>query len=462
MAGGVQTVSRRVVRPESARSTLQEPEEIMHLTPWDLRLLTVDYIQKGILLPKPLAGGAILVDDLASSLARALDRFYPLAGCLTAEACGPDQLVISLCCNGEGAELVHAAAPEVTASDIAASLYVPPVVSSFFPCNGMLGTDAVTDAPCPVLAAQVTELADGVFLAMSLNHGVADGTTFWHLFNTWAEIHRRRDSDDYDLATPPPVLDRWFLGTCPVPVPLPFGKVEDMVRRPAYGPVRECFFHFSGDSVGRLKAKANAEMAGTATATISSLQSLLAHLWRAACRARRLPPHRETRYALLVGCRARVRGVPLAYAGNAVELAFATSTAGEVEEEGLGRAAWRLNRAIASFDEATVRDGLASWAEQPSFTYVGVTLGSGGDEPASSVVTGSSPRFDVYGNNFGWGAPVTVRSGAGNKIDGKVTVYQGPGGGGGMALEVCLSHEAIARLVADHEFMDAVSTECYA
>ncbi|GJN34444.1 hypothetical protein PR202_gb23104 [Eleusine coracana subsp. coracana] len=235
-----------------------------------------------------------------------------------------------------------------------------------------------------------------------------------------------------------------------------------MVRRPAYGPVRECFFHFSGDSVGRLKAKANAEMAGTATATISSLQSLLAHLWRAACRARRLPPHRETRYALLVGCRARVRGVPLAYAGNAVELAFATSTAGEVEEEGLGRAAWRLNRAIASFDEATVRDGLASWAEQPSFTYVGVTLGSGGDEPASSVVTGSSPRFDVYGNNFGWGAPVTVRSGAGNKIDGKVTVYQGPGGGGGMALEVCLSHEAIARLVADHEFMDAVSTECYA
>jgi hypothetical protein len=73
------------------------------------------------------------------------------------------------------------------------------------------------------------------------------------------------------------------------------------------------------------------------------------------------------------------------------------------------------------------------------------------------VVTGSSPRFDVYGNDFGWGTPMTVQSGSGNKALGKVTVYQGRGGGGGMALEVCLSPEALPRLVADHEFMDAVS-----
>lgn len=442
MAGSVQIVSRRVVRPESASSsTVQEPE-MMHLTPWDLRFITVEYIQKGILLPKPLAASGAnkpVVDELASSLARALNRFYPLAGRLTVEAGDPGRLVISLCCNGEGAEFVHAVAPEVTTSDIAASLYVPPVVWSLFPCNGMLGMDAVLDSR-PVLAAQVTELADGLFVAMSLNHGVADGTTFWHLFNTWSEIHRRRGSGGYELATPHPVLDRRFLfdACCPgVPIPLPFGKAEDMVRRPVYAPVAECFFHFSSDTVRKLKAKANAEMAGT----ISSLQSLLGHVWRAVCRARRLPPHRETRYTLLVGCRARVKGIPQAYAGNAVTLAFASSTVGEVEVKGLGWAAWLLNRAVASFDEATVRDGLASWADEPSFVYTG---SSGGDEPASKVVTGSSPRFDVYGNDFGWGAPVAVRSGPGNKIDGKVTVYQGRGGGGSMALEVCLSHEALA------------------
>ena len=80
-----------------------------------------------------------------------------------------------------------------------------------------------------------------------------------------------------------------------------------------------------------------------------------------------------------------------------------------------------------------------------------------GEDGATAVATGSSPRFDVYGNDFGWGRPVAVRSGAGNKMDGKVTVYEGRGGAGSMALEVCLSARALARLVADEEFMEAVS-----
>jgi hypothetical protein len=106
-------------------------------------------------------------------------------------------------------------APEVTVSDVIASLYIPSVVWSFFPLDGMLSADAILDSR-PVLVAQVTQLADGVFVAMSLNHGVMDGTTFWHLFNTWAEIHRRRVSAREDccgneLATPPPVFERCFL-----------------------------------------------------------------------------------------------------------------------------------------------------------------------------------------------------------------------------------------------------------
>ena len=68
----------------------------------------------------------------------------------------------------------------------------------------------------------------------------------------------------------------------------------------------------------------------------------------------------------------------------------------------------------------------------------------------------ASPRFDVYGNDFGRGTPVAVRSGAGNKMDGVVTVYPGRDGGGSMGVEVCMSPEALARLTADREFMEAV------
>ncbi|CAI0450376.1 unnamed protein product [Linum tenue] len=67
----------------------------------------------------------------------------------------------------------------------------------------------------------------------------------------------------------------------------------------------------------------------------------------------------------------------------------------------------------------------------------------------------SSPRFDVYGNDFGWGKPVAVRSGSGNKFDGKLTVYPGVENGS-VDVEICLSPETAARLESDTEFMAAL------
>ena len=458
--GDVRIMSRRMVRPKS--STFRPPErqpETIHLTPWDLRMLIVDYNQKGVLLPKPPAAAAQgVVDRLASSLARALGRFFPLAGRLAVnDHRGSAGQTISLRCSNEGAEFVHAVAPGVTVADVTAPLCVPRVVWSFFPLNGVVGADAAAGSR-PVLAAQVTELDDGVFVAMSVNHGVADGTTFWHLFNTWSEISRRSVNGDREceISSPLPVFDR-----CVVPITVPFGKLEDIVgqRRRGYGqrpPVQECFVRFSGESVRNLVSKANAEMSGSGSGTtISSLQAVLAHLWRAVCRAWRLAPEEETRYVLQVGCRGRVDGVPATYSGNAAALAASDSTAGEILEKGLGRAAWLLNRAVASFDGARERAELEKWAREPSFAMPPeFVLGAGARR---LLLTGSSPRFDVFGNDFGWGAPVAVRSGAGNKMGGKVTVYEGGRGcgAGSIALEVCLAPDALARLVADQEFMSA-------
>ncbi|KAM3262130.1 hypothetical protein ACQJBY_052678 [Aegilops geniculata] len=459
--GDVRIVSRRMVRPgPSVRRPPERQPETIHLTPWDLRMLIVDYNQKGVLLPKPPAAAAQgVVDRLASSLARALGRFFPLAGRLAVNDHGDGAgQAISLRCSDEGAEFVHAVAPGVTVADVTAPLCIPRVVWSFFPLNGMIGAEAAAGSR-PVLAAQVTELDDGVFVAMSVNHGVADGTTFWHLFNTWSEISRRSVNGDREceISSPLPVFDRWFPDGCAVPIAVPLGKLDDIVghRRRAYAqrpPVQECFLRFSGESIKELVSKANADMSGSG-ATISSLQAVLAHLWRAVCRAWRLAPEQETRYVIQVGCRGRVDGVPAAYSGNAVSLAAADSTAGEILEKGLGRAAWLLNRAVASFDGAREREELAAWAREPSFGMP-PALARGAEAPAL-LVTGSSPRFDVYGNDFGWGAPVAVRSGAGNKLGRKVTVYEGGCGAGSIALEVCLAPDALVRLVADHEFMSA-------
>jgi hypothetical protein len=419
--------------------------------------IQVHYIQKGVLLHRTQITGSALADDLALSFARALGRFYPLAGRfvvteISGGASGSGAcLTVSLSCSNDGAEFVHAVAPGVSMSDIISPRYFPPVLRSFFPSNGMLCGDAMLE-PRPLLGAQVTELADGVFVALSLNHAVADGTTFWHLFNTWSEIHRS-GARRCELSTPLPVLSRWFPDACPVPVTLPFMKVEDIIQRVEFPPVRECFFHLSTASVRNLKAKANAEMTGTAQSQadpISSLQAVLAHLWRGACRARRLPPDRETICLLPVGCRGRVQGVPQHYMGNAVALGVAKCTVAHVVDKGLGCTAWLLNQAVASFDEAKTRDALASWHQKPHILY----LEASGDGDPADIVVAASPRFDVYGNDFGRGTPVAVRSGAGNKMDGVVTVYPGRDGGGSMG--VCMSPEALARLTADREFMEVV------
>jgi hypothetical protein len=138
-----------------------------------------------------------------------------------------------------------------------------------------------------------------------------------------------------------------------------------------------------------------------------------------------------------------------AYAGNAMVRCAATAPAGDLLRGGLGRAAWLLNRKVASRDEAALLGSLASWPEHPRFTYL-----NGWWHPAL-LVTGNSLRFDGFGNDFGWGRPVAVRSAAGNKVDGRATVYQGRRGG--IGLELCLAPEPLARLLDDHELMAAVS-----
>ncbi|KAL5232446.1 hypothetical protein ABZP36_031222 [Zizania latifolia] len=78
------------------------------------------------------------------------------------------------------------------------------------------------------LRCSPTELSDGILIAMSLNHGVIDGYTFWHMFNTWSEIgHVGSDKGSHELSTPPPVLERWVVDGFPVLIPLPFAKLED-------------------------------------------------------------------------------------------------------------------------------------------------------------------------------------------------------------------------------------------
>ncbi|KAK1654015.1 hypothetical protein QYE76_071820 [Lolium multiflorum] len=425
------------------------PADDIHLTPWDLIAISFKYMQTGILVPKPPAGGErSLVDSLVSSLARALGRHYHLAGRLAVVDHGDGTVSIPLRCTGEGAELVHAVAPGVSVAEVVGTLQYTPssVVRAFFPLKGVYGADIVVDPSLPVVGAQVTELADGVFIAMSMNHAVGDGSCLWELFSTWSAINRGEEL----TVAPAPANRRWFIETSPVPIYLPFSSLQDLVVGRLETPlVGYGFFTFSASSVRKLKAQARDEMP---EGNISSLQALVAHLWRAVARARSLVRGQETSCDVIVGCRGRMRGIPAGYGGNAVvPRRTPRCTVGEILDKGLGWTAWQLKRAVESFEEEEVRGWLDRWAREPVFMSPSAYQGDG------ALVIAGSPLFDFFLNDFGWGKPVGLRGCPGEKADGIVSVRKGPGQQGSISLEVTLVPETMERLVADHEFMEAVA-----
>jgi hypothetical protein len=424
----------------------------IELTPWDLQLLLVNPIQKGLLFLKPTPSqekelkGINLIDHLKTSLSSTLHIFYPLVGRLAMAENDDDKTTsFFLDCNNLGAQFVHAVADDVTVADILEPIYVPDIVNSFFLMNGVLNYEGISK---PLLAVQITELADGIFIGCTLNHCVVDGTSFWHFFNTWSEISRGNTNPTIPTSQSPPIFQRCFLDDIiNFPIHIPFLEPGEKFIPP---PLKEQVFHFSREKIAQLKAKANAEM-GTNNVNISSLQAVLGHLWRSVIRSQRCSANKEIHYRVLVGMRRRVQPpLPDEYLGNAVLFGTVTTTAGNLLEHGLGWAAWQMNKMIASQTAEEVRKYVKDWMKAPKiFKLSSLT--------SNAIGTGSSPRFNVYGNDFGWGRPIAVRSGVGNKFDGKLTVFPGVEEGS-MDFEACLSPETLQAMMDDAEFMEALAS----
>ncbi|PRQ48021.1 putative shikimate O-hydroxycinnamoyltransferase [Rosa chinensis] len=448
--GHIHFISTTTVQPSSQ---IDQSIGRIELTPCDLQLIVVDYIQRGILFHKPQSDytkdpNKSLIEHLKASFSRSLDIFYPLAGRLAITENDQDNTTsFSVDCNGVGAEFVHAAADGVTVADVLDPILVPDdIVYSFFLLNDVLNYQGTST---PLLAVQITELADGIFIGLSMNHSVVDGTSFWNFFNSWSEISRCGKTSQ-----PVPIFGRQFLdGIIDLPVRIPhfWDQIPAGKSSSSLPPVllQQRVFHFSKGKIAEIKAKENSEMG---TNKISSLQALLGHLWLCIARTECLcsSSDQETKYKVLIGMRQRLKPPLLdQYLGNTVLFGVVKSTIGNLVEQGLGWAAWEMNRMVASQTEQEVKKFLGDWMESPQLIRVhGVTN--------RILLTGSSPRFNVYGNDFGWGKPVAVRSSAGNKYDGKLTVFPGAEEGS-IEFEACLTCETLQALADDAEFMKSVT-----
>ncbi|XP_057808082.1 uncharacterized acetyltransferase At3g50280 [Salvia miltiorrhiza] len=468
------TSSVVVVSKCSVYPDLKSTVKSLKLSVSDLPMLSCQYIQKGVLLPHPPLSSADLLSLLKLSLSKTLSHFPALAGRLHTDSAGH----VHILCNDAGVDFFHAKAPHLSTEALLPppDRDIPPPFRRFFQFDNTLSFAGHVK---PLMAVQVTELGDGVFVGCTVNHAVVDGTSFWNFFNTYAEVAK-----GVKKISRSPNFCRDTVFNSPAVLVLPEGGPSATFSGDE--PLRERILHFSREAIMKLKARANnptrnpdfcaPEILGKQsndswglnckingkiteenglrkdpTAVISSFQSLSAQLWRSVTRARNLNAGKTTTFRMAVNCRHRLdpRLEPL-YFGNAIQSIPTIATAGDLLSKDLSWSADLLHRNVVAHDDATVRRGVKDWESNPRLFPLGNFDGA-------MITMGSSPRFPMYDNDFGWGRPLAVRSGRANKFDGKISAFPGPEGNGSVDLEVVLAPETMAELENDLEIMQYVS-----
>ncbi|MCL7048354.1 hypothetical protein MKW94_008741 [Papaver nudicaule] len=452
-------VSTTMVRPESYKDEQNDNYQRIDLNPWDLLFLGVTYMQYGFIFTKSKEevthdeSVSHKISHLKTSLSHALDLFFPLAGRLGIEKHEDDDTIsVYINCNSEGAEIIHAT------SEISHHR------STLFSLNGVLNYEGGSQ---PLLSIQVTELLDGIFIGCSANHSVCDGISLWEFINAWSDICR--SSDDH---TPycPPVFERWFMNDTDRPLRFSYSFPDNLlaVKNPTgdavVPPLHDCAekcFRFTKTNIAKLKAAVNSEtIPGTeGNLVISSLQCVLAHVWIAVIRARRslninYNENEETLLGLIMSNRTKlIPPLPKAFFGNSTTYERLTVKDGEVLNKGFGFLASLLNEAINSHSDEKIKSSVKWWIKKP-FILSSVHV----SESGKNLMARSSHRFNVYGNDFGWGRPIAVKRGRNGKSSGVTTVSPGPVEGG-IDIEILLPVEVFKAMERDAEFMEAFSAE---
>ncbi|KAF8097995.1 hypothetical protein N665_0277s0015 [Sinapis alba] len=141
-SSSVKIVSKCFVKPKSIPEESKQP---YYLSPWDFSMLSIQYIQKGLLFHKPIHSIDNLLDKLRDSLAIALVHFYPLAGRLsTHRTDDPKSYSVFVdCSNSPGAGFIYATS-DLCVADIVGPKYVPLIVHSFFDHHKAANHDGLT------------------------------------------------------------------------------------------------------------------------------------------------------------------------------------------------------------------------------------------------------------------------------------------------------------------------------
>ncbi|PON92593.1 Transferase [Trema orientale] len=392
-----------------------------------------------------------ITNTLKESLSRVLVPFYPLAGRL--HWISRDHLELN--CNAMGAQFVEAESESKLDEIIGhgGSFSPPPEYHHLIPIVDY----SLPFHELPIVLVQLTRFTcGGISLSLTISHAVVDGQSLLHFISEWAGLARGEP-----LKTPP-CLDRKALRAGMPPAGPPslhhsFDLPSLVTERQS--PNREkdnnndketalAMLRLGKDQVDKLKKMANEGMTrdgATSARAYTRYETLAAHVWRCACKARELRPEQPTALGVCVDARRRVqRGLlPRGYFGNAIFDVLASGGAGELVSKPLGFAASRIREAVEQVRDEYVWSAIDYLKMHPDlrvFQDLGLRLNSDKakfpfyENPNLGVVSWLS--LPLYGLDFGWGKEVYMGPG---DVDGESSfLLPCPSGDGSLVVALCM------------------------
>ncbi|MCO5597468.1 hypothetical protein L7F22_051546 [Adiantum nelumboides] len=367
--------------------------------PYSRRVL---FYEKGRDTIEPLQVEA-MVTKLKSSLAQVLQAFYPAAGRLVPPH-HPNSGRPSIFCNDQGVEFIVA---RVNAP-LSLLQYWPRFLHSLarsYPPSQLL----VDQHLLPLLSVQVTKLfCGGLAIGISYCNILADGHSFWHLMNSWAECARDEvisiqpchNREVFKVAYPSEdVATQFFLPTCNVANP------EDLTPNAEVHKL----LHFTTMMIKKIKCQAYEDLHGAPIATpLTDYDVLCAFVWKIAIASSTNSSKQDllsSNICVLGDMRFRMEPqLPRGYFGNATIFAYASASKQALKEGSIGSIALQIVEACKACNEPRLW-GIVNWLELHDSFFNAKNL----PWRVSDINVASSPRFKVYNVDFGWGKPIIAR-----------------------------------------------------
>ncbi|BFG24852.1 hypothetical protein CerSpe_111250 [Prunus speciosa] len=371
---------------------------------------------------------------LTQALSKALVPFYPMAGRFRLN----DQNGrVEIDCNAEGVLFVVAESSSVV-DDFGDFAPTPNFITLIPTVDYSLGISSY-----PILVLQVTYFkCGGVSLGVGMEHRIADGVSGLHFVNTWSDIARG------DLKhINPPFLDRTLLRARNPPQPA-FPHIEfqpspqmklasDLLQSTTNSTTS--LFRLTQEQLNILKSKFKEDGGKNInTMKYTSFEILAGHIWRCACKARKLPDDQDTRLFIGIDGRSRLQPpLPPGFFGNAVFRAPQIAATGDLISKPTWYATSCVHDALVRMDDDYLRSFLdylelhhSSLSELVKPPLVG----------SVNLWINSWVRLPIHDADFGWGRPIFMGPGA-IQFDGLSFILPSATIDGSLSLVISLNSE---------------------